>query len=213
MVHADDHAQTILPGVVYLVGEYGQTFLHLLWVGLLKVTVLDARVPLQRLDCGDDHDQIRLQFTRPGGDVAELLHAQVSSEARLHYDIGRQLEGRLDGGQAGAAVGDVGEGAAVDYGGCVLECLHQVGLHCFLHEDGHGAYTADFLSLHCITLAVVGDGDLTHPLLAVHQVAADGVDCRYLAGRRDLEASLIGDPSVLVAEADDDLPESPGFDV
>ncbi|MBA7604303.1 hypothetical protein ES703_11423 [subsurface metagenome] len=213
MVHADDHSQAVLLGVVHRVGEDGQAFLNLLGVGLLELAVLDARVPLQRLDGGYYHNQIGLQPTRPGCDVAELLHAQIGSEAGLHYDVGRQLEGGLDGGQAGAAVGDVGEGTAVDYSRCVLKGLHQVWLHRLLHEDGHCTYTADLLSLHRIALAVVGDGDLTHPLLAVHQVAADGVDCRYLAGRSDLEARLIGDPAVLVAEADDDLPEDPGFNV
>ena len=88
-----------------------------------------------------------------------------------------------------------------------------MGLTGVPHQDGHGADAADLLGLHGLALLVVGKGDLAHPLLAVHQVAAYGVDGRDLAGRGDLEASLVGDSSVLVSEAYDDAPQAPALDV
>ena len=75
-------------------------------------------------------------------DVQELLRAQVRAEARLGDDIVAQLQGHAGGRDGVAAVGDVGEGAAVDKGGGALQRLHQVGLEGVLQQGGHGALAA-----------------------------------------------------------------------
>ena len=61
-------------------------------------------------------------------DVQELLCAQICAEAGLGDDVVGQREAELGGHDAVAAVGDVGEGTAVNEGGGALQSLDQVGL-------------------------------------------------------------------------------------
>ena len=71
-------------------------------------------------------------------DVQELLCAQICAEACLGDDVVGQREAEFGGHDAVAAVGDVGEGAAVDDGGVVLESLDQVRVEGILQQGGHG---------------------------------------------------------------------------
>ena len=72
-------------------------------------------------------------------DVEELLGAEIGAEAGFGDDVVGELERGLGGEHRVAAVGDVGERAAVDEGGVVLQRLHQVRHQRVLEQHGHGA--------------------------------------------------------------------------
>ena len=67
----------------------------------------------------------------------ELLRAQVGAEAGLGHGVLGEPHRELRGQDAVAAVGDVGERAAVDERRVVLQRLHQVRLDGVLQQHGH----------------------------------------------------------------------------
>jgi hypothetical protein len=64
---------------------------------------------------------------------------EIGAEAGFGHDVVGELQRRLGRDHRVAAMGDVGEGAAVDEGRVVLQRLHEVRLHRVLEQDGHGA--------------------------------------------------------------------------
>ena len=104
-----------------------------------SVLDVDAAVVLQRADGGHDHHRVGLQARLAALDVEELLGAQVGAEAGLGHHVVGQLQRRLRGDDGVAAVGDVGERAAVDERRVVLQRLHQVRLERVLQQHGHRA--------------------------------------------------------------------------
>ena len=72
-------------------------------------------------------------------DVEELLGAEIGAEAGFRHDVVGELQRRLGGEHRVAAVRDVGERAAVDEHGVVLQRLHQVRHQRVLEQHGHGA--------------------------------------------------------------------------
>ena len=119
--------------------EVLETLVQRVDVLFLEVGEGHAAVHLQGADGGDQDHGIRDQAGVAALDVEELLGAQVGGEAGFGHHVVGQLEAQLGGLHRVAAVGDVGEGTAVDDGGRVLEGLHQVGHEGVLEQDGHGA--------------------------------------------------------------------------
>ena len=58
---------------------------------------------------------------------------------------------------------DVGERAAVENGGVVLQRLHQVGLDGVLEQHGHRAVGLEVAGAHRLAVAGVGDDDVAQP--------------------------------------------------
>ena len=83
---------------------------------------------LEGTDCGDDDHSVGLQACHTALDVQEFLCAQVGSEAGFRDAVVAKLKGHAGGCDGVAAVGDVGEGAAVHEGRGMLQGLDQVGL-------------------------------------------------------------------------------------
>ena len=72
-------------------------------------------------------------------DVEELLGAEIGAEAGLGDHVVAELERRARRHHRVAAMGDVGERAAMDEGGIALQRLHQVGRQRVLEQHRHGA--------------------------------------------------------------------------
>ena len=92
-----------------------------------QLSFIGAAVELQSPDRGHDHHCIRPQSRPTALDIQKLFGPQISAEARLRHHIVPQPQSGLGGGHAVAAVGDVGEGTAVDDGGSPLQRLGQIG--------------------------------------------------------------------------------------
>ena len=93
-----------------------------------KFGARDAAVIFQRAHGRHQRHHGRLQAGHAGLDIDELFRAQVRAKARLGHDIIGQLQPGLGGGHAVAAVGDVGEGAAMNDGQIILQGLRQIRL-------------------------------------------------------------------------------------
>ena len=101
-----------------------------------------AAVVLQRAHGRHDHRHVGPQAGLAALDVDELLRAQVGAEAGLgDHDVGQPQAGP-GGHHRVAAVGDVGERAAVHEGRRALEGLHEVGRERVAQQRGHRAVGA-----------------------------------------------------------------------
>jgi hypothetical protein len=98
-----------------------------------------AAVHLQRPDGGDDHRRRGLQAGARHLMSKNFLGPEIGAEARLRDHVIGELQRRLGGDDGIAAMGDVGERAAMDEGRVVFQRLHQVGLHRLHQQHGHGA--------------------------------------------------------------------------
>ena len=123
---------------------------------------------------GDDHHRRGLQAGLPALDVDELLRAEIGAEAGLRDHVVAELEAGAGGDHRVAAMGDVGEGAAMDEGGVALQRLHEVGLQGVLEEHRHGARGLDVLEGHRLAVAGLGDDDAAEARLEVVEVLARG---------------------------------------
>ena len=105
-------------------------------------------------DLGDDLVVVLL-FVDDAGHIARRLHSPAKSLADA---FGLRKIVHAGGGDAVAAVGDVGERPAVDDGGGPLQRLHQIGPERVLQQRGHGAGFAPRKTEHCKIWSLPGSG-------------------------------------------------------
>ena len=124
-----------------------------------------AAVQLQGADRGHDHHGVGLDAGLAALDVEELLRPEIGAEAGLGHGVVGEPHRELRGQHAVAAVGDVGERAAVDQRRVVLERLHQVRLDGVLQQRGHRAVGLQIGGGDRLLLARVADDDPAEALL------------------------------------------------
>ena len=117
--------------------EVGEALLERLDVLAPELLLGDAAVHLERADGRDDDRAVGLEAGLAALDVDELFGAEVRAEAGLGHDVVGELQRRLRRDHRVAAVRDVGERAAVDEGGVVLQRLHEVGRDRVLEQRRH----------------------------------------------------------------------------
>ncbi len=178
-----------------------------------QVGDLDAAVELHRTHRRDDDCRRGAQPRRAAQDVDELLRAEVGAEPGLGDHVVGQVQGGAGREVRIAPVGDIGERAAVDEGGRVLERLHEVRRQCVAQHGGHRAVRSEIPRVHGPAIAGVADHDVAEPLLEVAQVGGEAEDRHHLRGHHDVEAGLTRVSVARAAEADDDVAESPIADV
>mmetsp|Transcript_7572 Transcript_7572/g.14756 ORF Transcript_7572/g.14756 Transcript_7572/m.14756 type:complete len:221 (+) Transcript_7572:632-1294(+) len=166
-----------------LVKEIQVLFLVLLSKGQASHHLRPPSVHLQGPHRSDEHDTVGLQSRVTALDVHELLHADVRAESSLRDDVAvgaNHAQADLIGDDGAVAMGDVGERPCVDNHRSLLQRLHQVGLHSFLHEDGQGASDTEVVGGHGVSLLVQGDDHLRETLAHVRQGRSEGEDCHDL---------------------------------
>ncbi len=127
----------------------------------------------------------------------------------LGHDIIGELQRRLGGHHRVAAMGDVGEGAAVHEGRIVFQRLHQVGHQRVLEQHGHGARRLDVLGQHLALVALGRHHDLAHAALEILDRGRQAEDGHDLGGHRDVEARLAREAVGHAAQRADDLAQRP----
>mgnify|MGYP002508014807 CR=1 FL=1 len=103
-----------------------------------------------------------------------------------------QAQGDLGGGDGVAPVGDVGEGAAVDKGGGVLQGLDQVGLEGVLEQGGHSALGVQIAGGDGLLVVGVAHHQTGQTVLQIGDVAGQAQHGHDLAGHGDVVAVLTG---------------------
>jgi hypothetical protein len=112
--------------------EVRDALLERVHVVLVDLILGYAAVVFQGSGRGDYDDGVRLELRDAALDIEEFFRAQISAEARLCDGVVAQLERQPRRYNGVAAVGDIGEGAAVDERGRALQRLHQIGLESVL---------------------------------------------------------------------------------
>ncbi len=100
--------------------QVGQTFCQGFEVFFTGVGTFHAAVVFQSADSRHDDRRIRFQKVKAAFDVAEFFRAQIRAEACIGYGVIGKVFRQTGCGYGVAAVGDVGERAAVYEGGRAL---------------------------------------------------------------------------------------------
>ena len=176
------------------VGDVAQQVGHAGLEGLevlgAEVGLGDTAVVLEGAHRRHDHAGVGLKAGHAALDVAELLGTEVGAEARLGHYVVAQLHGRLGGHDGVAAMGDVGEGAAVDEGRRVLERLHEVGRDGVLEKGRHGTLGVQVVRRDGTLVVGVAHHDAAQALLEVGDGGGQAEHGHDLGGHRDVEAVL-----------------------
>jgi len=93
----------------------------------LEALLGNAAVHLERSDGGHDHGGGGVKPRLAALDVEEFLGSKIRAEASLGHHIIGELQSRFGRHHRVAAMGNVGEGAAMDEGRVVFQRLHQIG--------------------------------------------------------------------------------------
>ena len=187
--------------------QVGQASLDGVQVLCRELGLGHAAVVLEGAHRCNQHHRVGAQACHAALDVQELLRAQVRTEAGLGHHVVSQLQGRSRGLDGVAAVGDVGEGAAVHEGGVVLQRLHQVGLDGVLQKGRAGALGVNVGNGDGLAVVGVGDDHAAQARLEVHEVGRQAEDGHDLRGHGDVEAVLARHAVGDAAHAVDDVPE------
>ena len=204
--HHHGQAETVLH-VLDVAAQIGQAGPDSVGVGLVQVSLGHAAVALEGPDGGHQDAGRGGDAGSAALDVQELLGAQIGAETGLGDHIVGQGQAQTGGHDAVAAVGDVGEGTAVDDGGVVLQGLDQVGVDGVLQQGGHGAGCADLAGRHRLAVVSVGADNPGQAGLQIGQAGSQAEDGHHFAGHRDVKAVLPGGAVGLAAQAVHDEPQ------
>ena len=185
--------------------EVGHAALECGQILLAQRVLGDAAVHLERAHGGDDHRRVGLEAGLAALDVEELLRPQVGAEAGLGDHVVAELERGAGRHRRVAAMGDVGERAAMDEGGIALQGLHEIGRERVLEQHGHGAGGLEVGGEHRLAVAVVARDHLAQALLEVLEAGGEAEHGHHLGGHGDVEAVLAREAVGDAAERGDDL--------
>ena len=185
--------------------EVGEAALERRQILLAQGVLGDAAMHLERAHGGDDHRRLRGQAGLAALDVEELLGAEIGAEAGLGDHVVAELECGAGRHHRVAAMGDVGERAAMDEGGVALQRLHQVGRQRVLEQHGHGAGGLQVGGEHRLAVAGVAHDHLAEPLLEVLEAGGEAEHGHDLGGDGDVEAVLARKAVGDAAQRGDDL--------
>ena len=152
---------------------------------------------------GDDHRRGGLQPGYAAFDVEEFLRAEVGAEAGFGHDVVAELErgARRDGGIA--AVGDVGERAAVHERRRSFERLHEIGFERVLEQRGHRSFAPDLGRRHRLLVAPVADDHPAEARLEIVEIGREAERRHGLGRDRDVEPVLARKAVAWAAETGD----------
>ena len=190
VVDGDDHRHAETAHVAHVATEVDEAALQRGEVLPAEVGDGDAAVEFQRPHGRDDDHCVGLEPRLPALDVEELLGAEVGAEAGLGDRVVAELERRARRDHRVAAVGDVGERAAVDQCRRALDRLHQVGLDRVLEQRRHRPGRLQRTRRDRPPIARVGDDDARQTLLEIGEIGGEAQARHHLGGDRDVEAAL-----------------------
>ena len=138
-VDADHHRHAVAFHVLEMADEVGRACFHRGDVLAAEVVLGDAAMHLQRPHRRHHHRGVGPEPRHPALDVEEFLAAEVGSEPGLGDDEVAELQPGPRRHHRVAAMGDVGEGPAMDEGGVALDGLDEVRRQRLLEQHRHRA--------------------------------------------------------------------------
>ena len=196
-----------LGDVLHVPQQVGQALLQSLQILLAGLGLGHAAVVLEGAGSGDQNHAGGLQTRHAALDVQELLSTQIGAEAGLGDGVIAQLQSNLGSGHGVAAVGDVGEGTAVDERGGMLQRLNQVGLQSVLQQSGHSALGVQVTGGDGLAGVSIADHQTSQSGLQVVDVGGQAQNRHDLGSHGDVVAVLTGGAVDLAAQAVNDEPQ------
>ena len=141
-------------------------------------------------------------------DVEKLLGPEVGPETGFRHHVVAQREAHAGGQHGIGALGNVGEGPAVDQGGGLLQGLHQVGLQRIAQQNSHGGLGLQLAGVNRLVGVAERHQDVAELGLEVGQAGGQAQDGHDLGGGRDVEAVGAHHPVGFAAQPDDDLAQA-----
>ena len=212
-IERDHRGHAELAHVFHVALEVDNALLQRGDVLVRKLRLGHARVVLDGAHRSHDDGTGDVQLAVTGLDVEELLRAQVGAEAGLREHDVRVLLGGAGGNQGVAAVGDVGERAAVDERRSTAEGLHQVRVDSVLEQCGHRTLGIEVAGGDRLLVVGQADGDVGQALLEVIQVRGQTQNRHDLGGGGDGEAGLRRHTVRRAAQAGDHVAQRAVVDV
>ena len=204
-IDGDHHRHTVLPQVFHMGGQVAQARRDGRGIGGAAAFLIAAAIVAQRPH-GDHQNGGRRGNSRRGAfDIEEFFGAEIAAEAGLGHGVIGQGERQPGGPHRIAAMGDIGEGAAVHQAGGVLQRLHQVGPQGLPQQGSHGALGLEIVGKDRFALHGVAHKDAAQPLPQVFQVFGKAQNSHDLAGDADLEAIEAGGAVGFTAQTDLDF--------
>ena len=173
--------------------QIGQTLLQSLQILLAGFRLGHAAVVLQGPGGCHQHHAVGMQAGHPALDVQKLLRTQIGAEAGLGDGIVAELQGNLGSRDGVAAMGNVGEGAAMDKGRGMLQGLHQIGLQGILQQGSHGALSVEIPGGDGLAVPGVGHHQTGKACLQVVDIRSQTQNSHHFGGHGDIIAILSGD--------------------
>ena len=205
-VDGDDHRQA--EGVFQVVDVFeqvGQAFFQRGDVFRAERVFADAAVVFERAHGGDDDGAVGLEPALTAFDVDEFFRAQIRAKARLGHGVVAKCQRAAGGDEAVAAVGDVGEGSAVDERRRAFDGLHQIGLDGVFEQRRHRALRLQIAHVNGFAATVPGDNHRAEAVFEVGQIARETEGGHDFAGDGDVEAVRAQGAVHRFAEAADDV--------
>ncbi len=206
MVDGHHRRQTeLVVNVVDMPLQVDQPLLQGLDILLRQIRDRDATVILERPHGRHDHRRRRLQSGFAALDVNELLGAEVGTEARLRHHVVRELQRGFRRHHRVTPVGDVGERAAMNEGGIVLERLYEVRRQRLLQQHRHRAMRLQIPGENRLLVRGVAHHDLAEALLQIEEAVRQAEDRHDFGSHHDVETVLARIAVRRAAEPDDDV--------
>ena len=160
--------------------QVGHAGLEGLEVLLVEVGLGNTAVVLKGASGRDNHDGVGTNARHAALDVQEFLGTQIGTKAGLGNGDIAKTHSHTRGHDGVAAVGDIGEGTAVDKRGRTLERLHQIGLERILEQCGHSSLGLKVACADGLAGKAVADDDLAQALLEVADARRQAQNCHDL---------------------------------
>ena len=134
--------------------EIRQSFFQCVQVFIVQLCLCDAAMIFQRPDGRHDNDGAGPQSGHSAFDVHELLRPQIGGKTGLRDRIVAHFQCHAGGRDRITAMGNIGEGTAVDESRRTFQGLDQVGLQGILQKSRHGTFRLQIVGGN--GLAVIG---------------------------------------------------------
>ena len=188
-----------------MAGEVDHAAAHRCHILLAEGGFGHAAMHFQRPNGGDDDHRIRGEAGDAAFDVDEFLGAEIGTETGLGDHHIAQMQAEFGGHDGVAAMGDIGEGAAMHQSRGAGEGLHQIGREGIAQQGGHGALGLEVLGGDGGAIAGVADDDAAKPGLEIGEVIGQAENGHHLGGDGDVEAILARETVAHAAQALGDL--------
>ena len=191
-----------LGDVFHMAQQIGQAAFQRSEILTAQILLGSAAVVLQGADGGHDDAGICPQAGHAAFDVQKFLCPQIGAETGFRHGVITQGHGHARRHNGVAAVGNVGEGAAVDQGGRALQRLGKIRLERVLQQRRHSTGCLQIMGGDRCAVIGIAHNNAAQARLQIGQGGGKAQDRHDLTGHRDVIAVMAGNAVCFAAQTD-----------